>query len=532
MNITGFVRKKVWGLSAVMISSLVIFSSCKKDKHEEPKASGSRSELTADSLFLFAKEVYFWNTSLPSYDAFSPRSYAGSDMEEGLNRELLALTKYAVNTSTGLSFEYNEDEPGEPKYSYVFNTNDANPIASVNPAKSSVDLEGHGNDIGLRVGYYGDVSNYNVQVQAVYPNSPAEKAGMSRGDVITSINNKTVGRDFSAEQSIFYNAFYTSGVDVILKGTKRTGGAFNLRLTGIPYQSSPIYKDSVYQAGAKKIGYLAYARFSNEADSKAALASVFDKFASAGVTDLILDLRYNGGGYVSTAQYLLNLIAPSSINGNTMFTEHYNELMQKGQAKILSKLPLRDDNDKIVTQGGRIVTYADQSYTVARNTYKFAKQGNLNAISNIAFIVTGNTASASELVINSLKPYFKDAKIVGKQTFGKPVGFFPIRIDKYDVYLASFETRNKDGNGGYYDGLAPDINAVDDPNYLMGDLREESLYRSYSYLKNGSMPVGVSSSKGSSVSSSDEKLEELESAKKALPNREFKGMIEDRFRAK
>ncbi|MNR19988.1 Peptidase family S41 [compost metagenome] len=102
-------------------------------------------------------------------------------------------------------------------------------------------------------------------------------------------------------------------------------------------------------AGSKKIGYLAYARFGalstpptlTTAAGDVELDAAFTQFANAGVTDLIIDFRYNGGGYVYAAEHLTNLIAPSSVRG-TMFTEYYNSTMQSGNAKILSNQPLLD----------------------------------------------------------------------------------------------------------------------------------------------------------------------------------------------
>ncbi len=123
-----------------------------------------------------------------------------------------------------------------------------------------------------------------------------------------------------------------------------------------------------------------------------------------GVADLIIDLRYNGGGFVNTAEYLINLIAPPTVTG-TMFVEYYNKTMQDGKASILKNQPLLDENDQIQYSGGKIVTYADVDYSVTGNTIAFSKKGSLSTVANVVFLVSGNTASASELVINSLKPH-------------------------------------------------------------------------------------------------------------------------------
>jgi C-terminal processing protease CtpA/Prc len=199
------------------------------------------------------------------------------------------------------------------------------------------------------------------------------------------------------------------------------------------YTSNPVLKDTVLTTANVKVGYLAYARFSTTENSEAVLNAAFAKFSVQNVENLIIDLRYNGGGYVSTARQLINLIAPVSLNGSLMFSETYNSMMQNGQATILKNQPVRDQNNKIIYQNGKMVTYADYSYAKSTNSFNFSKLGNLNNVKKVVFIVGGGTASSSELVINCLKPHI-DVKIVGAQSYGKPVGFFPIRIDKYDVY--------------------------------------------------------------------------------------------------
>ncbi|RYY31273.1 MAG: hypothetical protein EOP46_20915, partial [Sphingobacteriaceae bacterium] len=127
------------------------------------------------------------------------------------------------------------------------------------------------------------------------------------------------------------------------------------------------------------------------------------------VTDLVLDLRFNGGGYVSTAEHLINLIAPSSLSGTVMFTEYYNSLMQqnftKKTAPLLAKQPILDANDQSTGN-----TYADVDFssTASGMITRFSKIGLPSSpdFQRIAVVTTGNTASASELVINALRPHF------------------------------------------------------------------------------------------------------------------------------
>ncbi|WP_069660365.1 S41 family peptidase [Arcticibacter eurypsychrophilus] len=528
--------KKTKSLTYILSLAVIALStttSCKKDKETPSRSDIERVEKITDSIFLYAKEAYLWNTSLPTYEVFNPRQYVQSDEEAGFNAELLKITKYPINPSTGVSYEEVAKYPSETKYSFISNTDNDNPIAFVGNAKSSVDLEGNGYDLGIDIKLYGTETNFDVFVTDVARNSPAEKAGIMRGDEITSINGTAVGNNFDAQEDLLNNTFYNDKVTpATLKGIKRDGSALSAVLSVSSYKGNPISKDTIYTAGAKKIGYMAYSSFTTlDKNSKPVLDAVFSKFATAGVTDLIIDLRYNGGGYVTTAQYLANLIAPISIDNSVMFSEHYNKNMQDKNIPLLSKKPYLNDDNTIRYSGGKMVTYADIPYSVAENTILFDKQGLLNNIRNVVFIVSSSTASASELVINSLKPYM-NVQLVGEQTYGKPVGFFPIKIDKYDVYLSMFESRNKNDEADYYQGFTPDEPASDNVSYLLGDRNENSINAAYKYLVNGAFP-GISSSSTSSIKTSRGAiLKPFTEANKKLPAKGFRGMIEDRIKTK
>lgn len=523
---------------AAIIAGLLC-GGCKKNRKEEARPEetgvenkGTRAELSADSMFLYAKEVYLWNESLPAYEVFNPRNYVSSDEEAGLTKELFDITRYATYSVTGKPYEYSEDYPDEPKYSYIFNTANANPVAYAVPAKSSVDLEGNGYDFGFQVDLFSMGQGvYNVRVEAVFNGSPAAAAGLKRGDVLTVVNGRQVTTNYTQATVDFLNAALFDAASIQLEVYRASDNkTFNASLNRSSYRSNPVYCDSVYTEGTKKIGYLAYARFSDITNSQASLDQAFSSFAAEGVTDLIVDLRYNGGGYVNTAEYLANLIAPSGVSGSVMYKEYFNAKMQSNSATILKNQPLPDDNGNLQYSNGKLVTYADVDYSVAKNMHYFSKKGPLNNVQKVVFIVTGSTASASELVINSLKPKQNiEVKIVGEKTYGKPVGFFPVRIDKYDVYYSMFESKNSEDQGGYYDGMSPDFTASDGSQYDFGDLRDPSTAGAFNYLVNGSFTAKTA--KTSSVSSvKSVQSQKIESFKPA--REEFKGMIENRFKMK
>ncbi|MXV16308.1 S41 family peptidase [Hufsiella ginkgonis] len=518
----------------VMVPCLLVLLavSCKKSAKKTPDtgtppetANGTRAELTKDSIFLYAKQVYFWNDALPTVEAFNPRGFTASGSElTNFNSELFAISQYKINTTTGLPYEYTTTV-GKPKYSYIQDRATINPVAYMPGTISAVDLEGNGNDLGIAVtGLYRDATNttYDLYVRFVALNSPAWNAGIRRGQILSKLNGVAYGANFSAE----VNAINSALAQTTLPLTRKVNGVeTNLTLTKAVYKSSPIFASRVIDTLGKKIGYIAYARFSSAENSEAALTTVFSGFKTAGVTALIIDLRYNGGGYVSTAQHLTDLIAPGTLTGSTMFSETYNSTMQANNARILANQPQLDDNDKVQYVNGRIRTYADADFSLAKHTYKFAKKGALENITNVAFIVTGNTASASELVINNLKPHM-NVKIFGAKSYGKPIGFFPIRIGNYNVYYSMFQTRNSAGEGDYFTGFTPDKTTFDDVTRDFGNSKESSTLAAINYIATNTISSVSASKESATVSASGAQAITIE-----IPG-EFKGAIENRIKQK
>ncbi|PWS31543.1 S41 family peptidase [Pedobacter paludis] len=511
---------------------LSIFVSCKKNTATPEDTTlpttttttttvGTRDELTKDSIFLYSKELYYWYNSLPTYAAFNPRGYSSNETE------LYALTQFSNDPTTGKSYEYVSGY-AEPKYSFLDYVTTASKTSAL-----KADINGTANDYGFSVTYN---STTDLRVKYVYPVSPAAQQGLTRGCRITAVNGRTDLTYNSSNVTYLNNAIFGTNASVTLTFVDLTNATKNVTVTNASYTVKPILFTGIYTAGTKKVGYIVFNSFTNNATAD--LNTAFANFATQGVTELVVDLRYNGGGYVSTATQIINLAAPTAETGNTMFTYYYNDYLQnitaaQRKTSILIHQPLLDNDGKLQTfttgVNGKYATYADLNYqpTSADNIEKFAKSGSLN-LGRIYFIVGSGTASASELTINSLKPVM-DVKLIGATTYGKPVGFFPIRIDKLDMYIPEFETKNKNGVGGYYSGLTVDKAANEDLTKAWGDESETLLAYALLYARTGSFVATAAKTASLSATSTvmPNKLSsaEIKSLELSLDQNSFKGMV-------
>lgn len=494
----------------VFIFGLLIFSSsCKKDPKNttiitpvDPVVPPTRAELTRDSIFLYAKETYLWNDGMPSYDVFKPRSYANDQAV------LDAIVKLpGTNKPTD-------------KYSFL------------DDGSVSTSLGGISGDFGFSVFYN---SAEDLRIKFVSPNSPAAATNLKRGYQIISLNGRSgsaLNSSVPANVSFVSNAVFGGASTVSLTIKKPDGSTQDLTIARATYSNNPIFVTKLFSVGSKKVGYIVYNSFTT--NSRDALRAAIAKFHTDGATELIVDLRYNGGGSVATAEVLTNLLAPVSVNGQIMYTTYWTKTMQDGQAKILANQPLYDANGKLQTftngVNGKWATYADINFKPtfdAGNVENFSKEGTAN-FNKIYFLVLGGTASASELVINNLQGVMNtDIKLIGRKTYGKPVGFFAINIDKLDLYIPQFETKNQKNIGGYYSGLSVDKDIADDVTKDFGDPNEALLAAALSYAEKGFFSV---SAKGNTLSSltglsvnQERVLNELLQEKDY-----FNGMVDDR----
>ncbi len=513
----------------LVILLAVVVSSCKKSKTPTPddtpigpSKTGTTLDLIRDSIYLYAKEAYYWNDGLPDYATFKPRGFTGSDDISALQKEVDAISQYKINPNTGKPYEYYAASPGEAKYSFI----DDGTVSS--------ELNGVNGDFGFAPIY---AAVNDLRVRYVYPNSPADIAGLKRGYQITSINGRTNlaydGNGGAGTNLNFVINAYANSTTITLVVKKPDGTSATVTLNVANYTANPVITHKVFdQGGGKKVGYLVFNSFTSLANATPKLNEAFNEFAGQNITDLVVDLRYNGGGYVSTAEYLSNLIAPAAKNGSLMYSSYFNSNLTgltttaARNASILKNQVRKDEST------GEIYNYSQFDYSVSGNAVNFSKTGVPVSLtlSHVFFIVTGSTASASELTINNLRPIM-DVKLIGTTSYGKPVGFFDIEINKYQMYIPEFETKNSANQGGYYAGMTPGstdypgVEHIDDVTKDFGDPTELLLAYALNYVKTGTFTVAGQVIQSTAGKANVMSVDQSREAGIEIDGNKFRGMV-------
>lgn len=491
------------------------FAGCKKDKNNNngggaPK-TGSTFDLIRDSVYLYAKEDYYWYNNMPSYNTFNPRSFTGSTDIQALQNEVNAISQ--TN-----QYEYYAAAAGEAKYSFI------------DEGQVSTELGGTNSNFGFAP-LYNEIND--LRIKYVYPGSPADMAGVKRGYKVLAINGNSAidydGADGTNTNFVINAAFNSNTITMTLQ--RNNLSTFQVTLNAADYTINPVitYK-TIALPNNKIVGYIVFNSFTSDDNADPKLDQAFGYFQSQGITDLVVDLRYNGGGYVSTAEYIDNLIVPASKNNTTMYAYHFNDILANNFKNInepmLSHQVRRDGSN-------HLYNLAQIDYSVAANTEKFTKKGSLN-LSRVFFIVSGSTASASELTINNLLPHM-DVQLIGTTTYGKPVGFFDIDINKYQMYIPEFETKNSAGQGGYYAGMTPGtgsypgIKDYDDVTKEFGDTTETLLHHALTYVRKGTYAVTNQKIQGLNARRTFS-IDQANNAAIVLDGNKFKGMVFNKFK--
>jgi C-terminal processing protease CtpA/Prc len=319
-----------------------------------------------------------------------------------------------------------------------------------------------GSSAGFGVRFSYDTVQNRVFVSEAFEGAPALAAGIDRGTELLAVGTNSGNLQLVSSlmaaggPQAVSDAFGPTnpGVTRLLRITN-AGGTREVSVTKANYELTPVssrYGAKVIDDGGRKAGYVNLRTFINTADP--ALRSAFASFKAQGVTDIIVDVRYNGGGLVSIAELIGDLMGANRTAG-----------------EVFSFTTFRPE--KSSNNDTRFFRPATQSVAPTR----------------IAFIGTGGSASASELIINAFIPYYHNrAALIGTNTYGKPVGQIALDQAACDdrLRVVAFKTENASRQGDYYDGLASKVEAScqagDDLAHQLGDPLETSTRAALDFL--------------------------------------------------
>lgn len=332
-------------------------------------------------------------------------------------------------------------------------------------------------------------SNYGggnaLRVLYIQPDSPAEEAGLKRGDWIIAIDNKKISK-----------SDYSTYITQPTKAYSFTLGKYNpypeevedpefnyiefdtlgtIQMPAPRYvEEKDVLKTGIVSSGNRKAFYLLYNEFDENTDL---LKEVLSQMSGQQFDDVILDLRYNPGGYVNTSQLLSTALAPATAMGQPFLNMTYNDKINKTETLNF---------DASLLPGGTNLSYE-----------------------NLYVITSSNTASASEIVINCLKPYMEGRLFqVGMPTYGKNVAqqlFTNESAPGIELWLTTTYLSNSQGYYDYFtNGLLPDFEIEENYTAELGDFgsTEDQLMQPILYrMANGSFPTTATETEGTTLSS-------------------------------
>lgn len=331
-----------------------------------------------------------------------------------------------------------------------------------------------------------------AEVTYIKKNSPASAVDLQRGDRITAINNQEFTVNNFRQILGLRESTHTISYSRYNNSTNQYAAKSEVSLTPVQLSENPNFLDTIFTINNEKIGYVVYHFFSpgpgngskqydNETDA------IFAKFKAEGINHLIVDFRYNGGGFVSSAVNLASLIAPGVKDTDVFSKTKYNTF-------IMDQIPeLRDVKTPFLAKNENL--------------------GNSLSGNRVYILTSARTASASELIINGLKPYM-DIFLIGNTTTGKNVGSIPFEdeanpLNKYGILPIVTQSFNSLDQSDYTTGFNPNIEALESAELLLplGDINEQLLRKAIAQIT-GTAPSGriLKSNRNDLGSSLDQKI--------------------------
>lgn len=402
-------KSSLFILSVLLIPGFFIIG-CEEEKVMPDDSQ--RYDEANEPFYNLMKEWYLWNDELPD---INPKDYKTP-------MEVLEAIKYEKD-----------------RWSY---------ITTVEKFEQFYE---EGAYIGYGYGQKWDTED-NLRISFVYEDSPLTKADITRGWIIRKINGTTI------EPSVDLNKILgeqESGVENDFLLESPAGDTVDTTFAKKEIQINSILHKETIQHDGNNTGYVVIKDFIQKTSDE--LYEVFNEFANNNIQDIIIDLRYNGGGMLNMAKETADYVIQDKYIGDVFAKISHNE---------------NKSNE-------------NYEYTFSQN-----KLGQDFGFKKIYFITTRQTASASEALINGLKPY-PEIHIIGDNTYGKPVGMYAFyeSNERYAFVPVCFRITNAEGEADYYEGLSVDIETADYLPAEFGDSEEKSLQQALHHIENGTFSV-------------------------------------------
>lgn len=302
-------------------------------------------------------------------------------------------------------------------------------------------------------------------ITIVEPGSPADLAGLRRGDVLQAVD----GVDFvnapdTASVAILNGGLFPKAQEMHTLAFNRAGTAVSANLKAVEVNTSAVLNQRIIDTPTGKVGYLTFNTHNNVAERQ--LVDAMRTFQAAGIGDLVLDVRYNGGGLLDVASELAYMIAGPQVTAGKTFEQ------------VLF-------NDKSKPEAALLFHAQSQGFPAPNPLAKGTPLPALG-LKRVTLLTTGNTCSASEAIINGLRGVDVEVNLIGGTTCGKPYGFYPQPNCGTTYFAVQFQGVNAKGFGDYADGIAPTCSVADDFQHALGDTDEGLLAAALRYRASGS----------------------------------------------
>lgn len=308
----------------------------------------------------------------------------------------------------------------------------------------------------------------------IEPGSPAAAAGLRRGDLLLTVD----GIDFvnagdqASVDKINAGLFPETVGEVHRFGVRRAGANIEVTMVAAEVKADPVKNVKVIETPAGKVGYLTFS--SHNAVAEKELIDAFTQLRDAGVSDLVLDMRYNGGGLLYVASQLAYMVAGPASAGRVFDRPQYND-----KTPVQPAIPFRS------------TAWGFSSPNPAPRGMALPYLG----LKRVTVLSTAGTCSASEAVINGLRGIDVEVNVIGGQTCGKPYAFTPVPNCGTTYFSIEFKGVNEKGFGDYADGMAPTCNVQDDLSREVGDPSEGMLAAALQFNATRSCPAATATAR-------------------------------------